>query len=155
VNPPEEDIRPFVHGGHRIEVIVETEEGQIFARAECPVCGCSEDSADNDLGSDHAVLITQGKIKAHMARDHKIPVKDPSSFFNVHLSYSNGMKASFLVESLEGLLVHDAWMYPAIAYEGLPLEGANISIPTPAPNAVPPEGVKPYEAGSVVVWRTS
>lgn len=66
--------KAFVHGGYRIEVRLEVEEGQTFAKAHCPICDVPEDSCDNGFGADHAANITLGKLKTHMNLVHGISI---------------------------------------------------------------------------------
>jgi hypothetical protein len=53
-----------------IELKTEQEDGQLFVKAICPVCGSEEDSADHGYGEEHARRITVGKIKAHFLLSH-------------------------------------------------------------------------------------
>jgi len=67
----------FTYAGYPIDIEIEKEEGQLFAKAYCPICGGSEDSADHGFGPDHAATITKGKMRTHMRLTHKIEEPDP------------------------------------------------------------------------------
>ncbi len=53
-----------------VVIDIEREDGMMFAKASCPICGSTEDSADNGFGSDHAANITASKIRTHLILSH-------------------------------------------------------------------------------------
>ena len=65
-------MNTFSIGGYSVSISIDREGGQIHAKAFCPICGSSEESADHGYGEKHASKITQGKIRTHLSLMHQI-----------------------------------------------------------------------------------
>ena len=74
MSAPDKPKKPDLtkYGSYTISTSSDHGKDGTYGIAYCPICGRSEESHDHGYGAEHGILVSLGKIRTHLKRDHGV-----------------------------------------------------------------------------------